>query len=87
MLLAIIIFTNNTAIETGSSAIIIMLSLLLIILIISINYKQKWGTAGRSREAGTPLYGRGGVTLASLPTPWIPAPLGFWPRPSVPFRA
>lgn len=53
MLLSIIIFTNSTAIEPGSSAIIIMLSLLLIILIISINYKQKRGTVGGSRGRKT----------------------------------
>lgn len=51
-----------------------MLSLLLIILIISINYKQEWGTAGRSREAGTPLGGRGGLRLASLPIRLLPPP-------------
>lgn len=73
---SIIIFTNSTAIAPGSSAIIIMLSLLLIILIISINYKQEWGTAGRSREAGTPLGGHGGLTLASLPLcPLPPSPV------------
>ena len=82
MLLSIIIFTNSTAIEPGSSAIIITLSLLLIILIISINYKQEWGTAGRSREAGIPRGGRGGLRLASLPTHPLPPSSCFWPRPS-----
>lgn len=74
MLLSIIIFTNSAAIEPGSSAIIIMLSLLLIILIISINYKQEWGTAGRSREAGTPLGGHEGLRLVSLPLRPLPPP-------------
>lgn len=83
MLLSIIIFTNSTAIEPGSSAIIIMLSLFLIILIISINYKQERGTAGRSREAGIPRGGRGGLRLASLPALPLPPSSCFWPRPSV----
>lgn len=84
---SIIIFTNSTAIAPGSSAIIIMLSLLLIILIISINYKQEWGTAGRSREAGTPLGGHGGADTG-LPSPLPTSTLScFWPRPSVPSSA
>lgn len=80
MLLSIIIFTNSTAIEPGSSAIIIMLSLLLIILIVSINYKQEWGAAGRSREAGAPLGGGGGET-GSPPTHLLLHPFRFWPKP------
>lgn len=86
MLLSIIIFTNSTAIEPGSSAIIIMLSLLLIILIVSINYKQEWGSAGRSREAGAPLGGGGGET-GFPPTHLLLHPFHFWPKPSAPSRA